>query len=38
MDEKAVQLWDQIKQGNPGRLRLLSDLAITAVLMIKCIF
>lgn len=38
IDEEAVQLWKQIKQGNRGRSRLFSDLAITTALMVKRIF
>ncbi len=38
IDEETVQLWKQIKQGNPGRLRLFSDLAITTALMVKHVF
>ncbi|MGR5418439.1 transposase [Vibrio diabolicus] len=36
--EETVQLWKQIKQGNPGRPRLFSDLAITTALMVKRVF
>ncbi|ATF09782.1 Mobile element protein [Candidatus Enterovibrio altilux] len=38
MDEKAIQLWSQIKHGNHERLSLFSDLFITTVLMVKCVF
>ncbi len=38
VDEEAIQLWKQIKQGNRGRPRLFSDLAITTALMMKRIF
>ena len=37
IDEEAIQLWKQIKQGN-GRPRLFSDLAITTALMVKRVF
>lgn len=38
IDEGAVQQWTQIKQGNRGRPRLFSDLAITTALMVKRVF
>ncbi|WP_180983172.1 transposase, partial [Vibrio vulnificus] len=38
IDEEAIQLWKQIKQGNRGRPRLFSDLAITTALMVKRVF
>ncbi|ATF10334.1 hypothetical protein BTN50_1918 [Candidatus Enterovibrio altilux] len=33
-----IQLWNQIKHGNHGRPHLFSYLAITTVLMAKCVF
>lgn len=33
IDEEAIQHWKQVKQGNRGRPRLFSDLAITTALM-----
>ncbi|MGL1292399.1 transposase [Vibrio parahaemolyticus] len=38
IDEEAIQLWKQIKQGSCGRPRLFSDLAITTALMVKHVF
>ncbi|MGU3163709.1 transposase [Vibrio cholerae] len=38
IDEEAIQLWKQIKQGNRGRPRLFSDLGITTALMVKRVF
>ncbi|WP_425667491.1 IS5 family transposase [Vibrio tubiashii] len=38
IDEEAVQQWTQIKQGNRGRPRLFSDLAITTALIVKRVF
>lgn len=38
IDEEAIQLWKQIKQGKRGRPRLFSDLAITTALTVKRIF
>ncbi|ATF08867.1 Mobile element protein [Candidatus Enterovibrio altilux] len=38
MDEKATQLWNETQQDNYERLRLFNDLAITTVLMVKCVF
>ncbi len=38
IDEEAIQLWKQIKQGSRGRTRLFSNLAITTALMVKRVF
>lgn len=38
IDEEAIRLWKQIKQGKRGRPRLFSDLAITTDLMVKRVF
>ncbi|ATF08838.1 Mobile element protein [Candidatus Enterovibrio altilux] len=38
IDEEAIQLWNQTKQGNYGRPRLFSHLAITTALMVKRVF
>ncbi len=38
IDEEAVKLWKQINQGNRGRSRLFSDLAISTALMVKRVF
>ncbi|WP_096619061.1 transposase [Candidatus Enterovibrio altilux] len=36
--KKAIQLWNQTKQGHHGRLRLFGALAITTVCMVQCVF
>ncbi len=38
IDEETIQLWKQIKQGNRGRHRWFSDLAITTALKVKRVF
>ncbi len=38
MDHEAIQLWNQIKQSNHGRLRLFRDLAITTAFIVKRVF
>ncbi|ATF09386.1 transposase [Candidatus Enterovibrio altilux] len=38
IDEEATQLWNQTTQSNHRKLRLFRYLAITTVLMIKCVF
>ncbi len=38
IDEEAIRLWKQMKQGKRGRPRLFSDLAITTALMVKRVF
>ncbi|ATF09339.1 Mobile element protein [Candidatus Enterovibrio altilux] len=38
IDEKTIQLWNQIKQGNHGRSRLFNDLTIVTALMVIFIF
>ena len=38
IDEEVIQHWKQVKQGNRGRPRLFSDLAITTALMVKRVF
>ncbi|ATF08664.1 Mobile element protein [Candidatus Enterovibrio altilux] len=38
MDEEIIQLWNQTKQDNHGRPRLLSDLPITMAFIVKRVF
>lgn len=38
IDEEAIKLWNQMKQGKRGRARLFSNLAITTALMVKRVF
>ena len=35
IDEEAIQEWEEAKQGQRGRPRIFSDLAITTALMMK---
>ncbi len=38
IDEEAIRLWKQMKQGKRGKPRWFSDLAITTALMVKPVF